>query len=42
MDIALVQPHLYLTLSKSAEEYMRLIKLEQEEADKLSSNKQTN
>ena len=38
MDIALVQPNLYLTLSKSAEEHMRLTKLEQEAADTSSNN----
>jgi len=38
MDIALVQPNLYQTLSKSAEEYMRLVRLEQEEADTTSNN----
>jgi len=32
MDIALVQPHLYLTLSKSAEEDNRRTEIEQEEA----------
>tara|TARA_B110000483_G_scaffold145071_1_gene173172 strand:+ start:2909 stop:3379 length:471 start_codon:yes stop_codon:yes gene_type:complete len=38
MDMSLVQPNLYQTLSKSAEEHMRLVRLEQEEADTTSNN----
>ena len=38
MDMSLVQPNLYQTLSKSAEEHMRLVMLEQEATDTTSNN----